>query len=113
MNWTEVRIFTTSEGIEPVTGALIALGINGMIVEDRLDLERFLKGDTAARWDYVDDEVLKQRGRETNLSAPQKPHMPIEINFGYAFCLESAGFSGEGEDELARPATGALEPQAP
>jgi ribosomal protein L11 methyltransferase len=67
MNWTEVRIFTTTEGIEPVTGALIALGINGMIVEDSLDLERFLKGDTAARWDYVDDEVLKQRGRETNL----------------------------------------------
>jgi len=67
MNWTEVRIFTTTEGIEPVTGALIALGIQGMIVEDSRDLERFLEGDTAARWDYVDDEVLKQRGRETNI----------------------------------------------
>ena len=67
MNWTEVRIFTTTEGIEPVTGALISLGINGMIVEDSKDLERFLQGDTAARWDYVDDEVLRQRGRESNI----------------------------------------------
>lgn len=27
MNWTEVKIYTTSEGIEPLTGNLLSLGI--------------------------------------------------------------------------------------
>ena len=37
MDWLEVKISTTSEGIELVTGALMQLGINGFEVEDPND----------------------------------------------------------------------------
>jgi ribosomal protein L11 methyltransferase len=67
MDWIEVKILTTTEGIEPVTGALLSLGIQGMIIQDKKDLERFLAGETAARWDYVDDQVLAQQDQESNI----------------------------------------------
>lgn len=34
MNWTEVKIYTTTEGIEPLTGSLLNLGIQGFMIED-------------------------------------------------------------------------------
>ena len=47
MNWTEVKIYTTTEGIEPLTAGLMNIGIKGFIVEDAADFEQFLK-DTMA-----------------------------------------------------------------
>ena len=37
MNWIETKIYTTHEGIEPVTGVLLNLWINGFTVEDAQD----------------------------------------------------------------------------
>ena len=34
MDWIKVTIFTTSEGIEPITGRLYQLGITGIEIED-------------------------------------------------------------------------------
>ena len=42
MNWTEVKIYTTTEGIEPLTAGLLNVGIKGFIVEDAADFEQFL-----------------------------------------------------------------------
>ncbi len=38
MNWTQVKIYTTTEGIEPLTGSLLDLGIGGFVIEDALGL---------------------------------------------------------------------------
>ena len=34
MDWIKVSIFTTSEGIEPLSGRLYQLGITGLEIED-------------------------------------------------------------------------------
>ena len=42
MNWAEVRVSTTPEGIEILTGFLMAHGVNGVMIEDAGDFNRFL-----------------------------------------------------------------------
>ena len=37
MDWIKVSIFTTSEGIEPLSGRLYQLGITGLEIEDEKD----------------------------------------------------------------------------
>ena len=59
MNWTEVKIYTTTEGIEPLTGSLLSLGIQGFMIEDAQDFDEFLY-DTTPHWDYIDQEVMKK-----------------------------------------------------
>ena len=67
MNWTEVKIYTTTEGIEPLTAGLMNVGIKGFIVEDAADFEQFLK-DTTPHWDYIDEDLMKQMDNcETNV----------------------------------------------
>ena len=64
MEWMEVSIYTTSEGIEPVTGSLLQLGINGFVIEDSNDFAEFLESATP-HWDYVDESLLRLRDCET------------------------------------------------
>lgn len=67
MNWIQVDIYTTTEGIEPVGAALLELGAGGYAVEDAADFEAFL-ADKDGRWDYIDDELMKLREAETKLT---------------------------------------------
>ena len=64
MNWAEVRVSTTPEGIEILTGFLMAHGVNGVMIEDAGDFNRFLN-DTTIHWDYVDEELMKMAECET------------------------------------------------
>ena len=59
MDWTEVTIFTSTEGIMPVTDLLDEQGIEGYAVEDAADFEEFLQ-DTEIYWDYVDENLKKE-----------------------------------------------------
>ena len=68
MNWVEVDIFTTSEGIEPVTGCLLGLGINGFVIKDAADFEEFLN-DKSVNWDYIDDDLMGLKNCETTVTA--------------------------------------------
>lgn len=66
MNWIKVSIFTTSEGIEPVSGRLYQLGIAGLEIEDEQDFKDFLENNSQY-WDYVDDELIKKMAGETKV----------------------------------------------
>lgn len=68
MNWVEVDIFTTTEGIEPVTGCLLGLGINGFVIKDARDFEEFLS-DKTVNWDYIDDDLMGLKDCETTVTA--------------------------------------------
>ena len=57
MNWTEVKIYTTTEGIDPLTGNMLDLGLQGFMIEDAQDFEEFLH-DTTPHWDYGDQAVM-------------------------------------------------------
>lgn len=58
MEWKELSIDTTTEGVEAVTGLLLSLDIQGMIIEDPKDLQAYLSGPQGHRWDYVEEGLL-------------------------------------------------------
>lgn len=65
-SWIQAVIYTTAEGIEPVSGRLYQLGINGIEIEDEADFKTFLEENRSA-WDYVDEELLQAKACETNI----------------------------------------------
>ncbi len=66
MDWIEGTIYTTSEGIEPVSGRLYQLGITGVSIEDEADFLDFLENNRSS-WDYVDDELMQKMHSETKV----------------------------------------------
>ncbi len=67
MDWIKASIYTTSEGIEPISGRLYALGVTGIEIEDEQDFKDFLENNKQY-WDYVDDELIKQKEGETKVT---------------------------------------------
>lgn len=67
MDWIKTTIYTTAEGIEAVTGRLYQLGITGLEIEDEQDFKDFLENNKQY-WDYVDDELIKEKEGETKVS---------------------------------------------
>jgi ribosomal protein L11 methyltransferase len=66
-NWTKVDIFTTPEGVEPLSFALSELGHQSLSVVDSSDLEKLMEGKYGA-WDYIDPELMKLREAKTTVS---------------------------------------------
>ncbi len=64
MNWTEVTIYTTTDGIEIINGALLKIGINDAVIEDASVFEDFLHNETL-NWDYFDQELAKMQECES------------------------------------------------
>ncbi len=56
MNWIELKINTTTEGIDPICGALYEIGITGIEISDKDDFKEFLENNRKY-WDYVDEEL--------------------------------------------------------
>ncbi|MFI3227477.1 MAG: 50S ribosomal protein L11 methyltransferase [Clostridia bacterium] len=67
MNWLETKIYTTTLGLDPVTGILLNIGIKGFVIEDSQDFENFLT-DTEIYWDYVEEDLMKLKDQETNIT---------------------------------------------
>lgn len=70
-NFIQADIYTSSQAIDGITGALQDYGITGFIISDSADFESFL-ADKDANWDYVDDELMGL-GR-------QEPHITIYVH---------------------------------
>ncbi len=66
MNWFQVSICTTAEGIDPVCGRLMGLNITGFEIEDKDDFNDFLENNHQY-WDYVDDELMASKQGETKV----------------------------------------------
>jgi ribosomal protein L11 methyltransferase len=64
MNWTEVSIYTTTNGLEIINGAMIKLGINDAVIEDAGVFEDFLNNETM-NWDYFDEDLIKMKDIES------------------------------------------------
>ena len=67
MDWIEVDIYTTTDGIEAVTGRLLGLGIDGFVIKDAQDFENFLE-DKDGNWDYIDDDLMGLKNCETTVT---------------------------------------------
>lgn len=64
MKWLEIKVITTNEAIEAVCGKLIDLGVQGVQIEDDLDLKNFL-ANNYLNWDYVDEELANKEPGDT------------------------------------------------
>lgn len=67
MNWTELCIFTSTEGSDILCGCLLGIGINGFVVRDAKDFEEFLENKTG-NWDYIDDDLMNLKNCETSVT---------------------------------------------
>ncbi len=67
MNWAQVNIFTTTEGVDAVSGSLMMLGITGFVIKDSKDFEEFLYNKTG-NWDYIDDDLMGLKDCETTIT---------------------------------------------
>jgi ribosomal protein L11 methyltransferase len=66
MNFFEVKIETSADGIEPVCGRLLQLGITGFEIKDPNDFKDFLEHKTG-NWDYIDEELLSLQNGATEV----------------------------------------------
>lgn len=66
LEWTEVTIYTTTQGIEIVSGYIISNGIRGVVVEDANDFNEFLE-DTEIHWDYIEEDLMGLKEQETKI----------------------------------------------
>lgn len=57
MEWTEVNIYTTTEGIELICSKLTDIGIKGFSIKDPEDFKEFLENKNG-QWDYIDEDLL-------------------------------------------------------
>ena len=62
-SFIQVDIYTSSEAVDGITGALTDYGITGFIIKDGADFESFL-ADKNANWDYVDDGLMGLKDAE-------------------------------------------------
>lgn len=67
MDWIKVTITTTKEGIDPVSGRLLDLGINGIEIADKDDFKEFLENNRKY-WDYVDEELERLKDADTQIT---------------------------------------------
>ncbi len=67
MKWLEIKVITTTEAIEALSGILIDKGVQGVQIEDDLDLKNFLKNNYL-NWDYVDDELQNKGESDTTIT---------------------------------------------
>lgn len=66
LEWTEVTIYTTTQGIEIVSGYIISNGIRGVVVEDANDFNEFLEN-TEIHWDYIEEDLMVLKDQETKI----------------------------------------------
>ncbi|WP_269477060.1 50S ribosomal protein L11 methyltransferase [Hominibacterium faecale] len=68
MKYIKVKIYTSQQGIEPLTAMLMEKGITGAVVENPADIEDLLSKKKEYEWDYIDKSVLQGQDQEPVVS---------------------------------------------
>ncbi|MDR1560043.1 MAG: 50S ribosomal protein L11 methyltransferase, partial [Clostridiales bacterium] len=66
MEWIQGRIYTTSDGIEPLTGLLMERGVTNTQVDDERELRKFLI-ENPYQWDYIDDDLMTREAEPASI----------------------------------------------
>lgn len=74
MEWIQVAIDTTHDGIDVLTTSLEDIGIRGFEIEDPEDFSEFMQSEFPYR-DYVDDELVREKS-----DAPVKVKIYVSAN---------------------------------
>lgn len=67
MNYIETKIFTSKQGLEPLSSILIEMGITDFVIEDPTELAELLDKKQPYEWDYIGEEVLALGKKETSI----------------------------------------------
>ncbi len=62
MEWLEVFVETSEDGIEIVSGLLYSLGVSGLMIEDEREFKEFLENPNR-EWDYIDDGLDEEKSK--------------------------------------------------
>ena len=68
MKFIEVKIYTSHQGVEPLTAMLMEKGISGVAVDDPQDAEELLDKKNEYEWDYIDRSLLENQEKEPVVS---------------------------------------------
>lgn len=68
MKYFEIKIYTTTEGIEAVSDLLMMSGFNTFVIEDGTVVDELLNKENDYEWDYVSQEVMDSRFAESNIT---------------------------------------------
>lgn len=80
MNYYEVKIFTSSQGIDAVSSVLTMLGNETFMIEDSSVVEELLKKENSYDWDYVDESVIAQQKEESRITLYLEPDETAEAS---------------------------------
>lgn len=104
MNYTEIRVKTTTEAVEAVSGIFYNMGVSGLVIEDPRDFDFQTKDELA--WDYIEEEVfdtgydgaiVKAYLSEEELQVPEKIE---QLRLGVANLTQYGIDIGEGIVEI-------------
>lgn len=60
MDWIEIFVETSEDGIEIVCGLLYSCGLTGLMIEDGREFLEFLENPNRD-WDYIEDDLVKEK----------------------------------------------------
>lgn len=86
MNYKQITIYTTTQGIDIVSGYLTMHGVRGVVIEDSADFNEFL-ADTTIHWDYVEEELMQKKNAETSVAF----YLPENVQGSESFRAIQAG----------------------
>lgn len=68
MRYTEVKIYTEPEGIDPLTCILMDMGIAGFAVDDARDVQDLMNRKNVYDWDYIDESLMRPENRRASVT---------------------------------------------
>ena len=68
MKYIEVKVFTTTQGIDHVTGILLEAGHTGFVIEDQNDYDELIQNAGTYHYDYIDEELRNKKNIETTVT---------------------------------------------
>lgn len=101
MNWVELSVFTSTEGVDILCGILLGMGVNGFVIKDSKDFEEFLEN-KEMNWDYIDDDLMGLKNCETTVTVYLPDNSQGVENFNAIKSELSALKSRDAENKFGR-----------
>ena len=71
MKWSEIRIHTTHEAVEPIANILYEAGANGLVIEDSYDLIKEREQKYGEIYELNPEDFPEERGRRKSIFSDQ------------------------------------------
>jgi ribosomal protein L11 methyltransferase len=68
LKYIEAKIYTSKQGIEPLSTVMIKMGITDFVIDDPAEIDELLSKKNTYDWDYVDKSVLDAIGNEPSIT---------------------------------------------